>query len=454
MKKLLSGLLALALLLSACGNPAAEVTPTPTPEPTPTQTAEPTPTPESAPVYSGVHTDWSKLEPYEPVKAVYTRRYEGFTDTLIPADDYGPLIPFAGTKLTVGEELAGMYDEGFELYGLVTLTGEVVLDPVLTSVLLLEEYDSTYYVVSQPKVMLLGKTVYDAEGHPEGRYALCARDGSWCTDFLYKYSWEMVPRITFAQGVPLETGDGKLVFLDLNTRKVLRTLNLAAQVGSKNILLSDIYVDENTGWTSVVLYYWGEDGESDSVPLLFDPDGKAHSLPTEARWIYQYGDGLVPVSTRYHRCGYVNAETGEWAIQPKFTEAEAFINGVAPVIDEDGIYFINTKGERLTEYYPLTGSDRLPIYRNGCWYVSENYSKIKVVLDENLNPVESPFQGADVYIFMARGWGYDETQTERTDTGNGDVLEGLTYASGEEWTTLTDKEGNVIFRWPVHSAWD
>ena len=454
MKKLIPGLLALALLLSACGGPAAEETPTPAPEPTPTQTAEPTPTPEPTPVYSGVHTDWSKLEPYQPVQAVYTRRYEGFTDTLIPAEDYGPLIPFVGTKLTVGEELAGMYDEGFDLYGLVTLEGEVVMDPVLTSVLLLEEYDSTYYVVSQPKVMLLGKTVYDGEGHPEGRYALCAIDGSWCTDFLYKYSWEITPCVTFSQGVPLETGDGTLAFLDPDTGNVLRTLDLAAQVGTRNISPFAIHVDDNTGWTSVSLYYWGESGENGSISLLFDPDGKAHALPAESWWAYQYGDGLVPVFTGDHRYGYVDAETGEWAIQPKFTEAETFINGVAPVMDEDGIYFINTKGESLTEYYPLTGSDRLPIYRNGCWYVSENYNKIKVVLDEKLNPVESPFQGADVYIFMARGWGYDETQTERTDTWNGDVRGGLIYVPGEEWTTLTDKSGNVVFRWPIYPADD
>ena len=51
-KKLFPLLLALALLLAACGEPAAEATPTPAPAPTaaPAPTPQPTPTPYDGPV--------------------------------------------------------------------------------------------------------------------------------------------------------------------------------------------------------------------------------------------------------------------------------------------------------------------------------------------------------------------------------------------------------------------
>lgn len=49
LKKVFLTVLAIALLLAACGSPTAEETPTPTPEPTPEATATPTPTPEPTP---------------------------------------------------------------------------------------------------------------------------------------------------------------------------------------------------------------------------------------------------------------------------------------------------------------------------------------------------------------------------------------------------------------------
>lgn len=468
MKKMLPGLLALALLLSACGNPAAEETPTP--EPTPTQTAEPTPEPTpSGPL---VYTDWSKLESYEAKTAVYTRRYEEFTDTLIPSDNYGPLIPFAGAALTETWEGGSM---DYDLYGLVTLEGEVVTDPVFMSVLRLTEYDSEYNPVYRPDVMLLGKVFYDEEGQPEERYALCAGDGSWCTDFLYEYTWEMDMGITFSYGIPLLDREERLVFLDQDTGKELRALDLTAQAGGKDFSLSSFQIDPKTGWVLVSLYRWEEESGGESLFLLFDPDGQAHPLPREIQWAYQYGDGLVLATvekdtglTTDYLYGYVDALTGAWTIEPKFVQAQPFENGIAPVCDETGIYFINTAGERLTESYSGNRYAKWPVCYGEYWYVEVNEDR--AVLDKTLKPVEdSPLLETGDWSFLADGWvGGRNPEEWVLVRGEGEVcrfpralgdLMGLlgdkvlfVEDGGKGVVTLADMEGRVIAQWDNYSS--
>jgi hypothetical protein len=80
----------IALLFPACAvqekppaAPPSVVTPAPSPE-----------------VTYIVRTDYAHLTPYEPVKEVYTRLSEEFMPELIPSDDYGPLLPYAGVITT------------------------------------------------------------------------------------------------------------------------------------------------------------------------------------------------------------------------------------------------------------------------------------------------------------------------------------------------------------------
>lgn len=478
MKKLLSGLLALALLLSACGNPAAEVTPTPTSEPTPTQTAEPTPTPEPTPVYSGVHTDWSKLEPYEPKTAVYTRRYESFTDTLIPAEDYGPLMAFRGAALTSTDLDFGRFDD--YLYGLMTQKGEVVVDPAFFAVLSLAEHDSRFSV-SDPlrfDVLLLGKLFFSEEGEPQERYALCAKDGSWCTEFLYQYNWDMETKqhLVLRCGIPLTDEKGNLVFVDQGTGKELRKLDLAGASGYEDFYISELWIDPQTGWTSLQLSCWGEGRHGKNVPLLFDPQGKARPLPPEVRWAYRYGDGLVPAvaevdegKTSEYRYGYVDAATGEWAIEPVYDEARPFEDGMALVCDETGIYFINTAGERLTDSYSGNQYAQWPTRHGDYWYVEVNEDR--AVLDRELNPVDSPLLETSDWVFRQDGWvcgknreewvlvrGAEETYRFPVSLGEfrGLRKDRVLFVEGNGRglgvVTLTDLEGNVIARWDQYSS--
>jgi len=170
MKKL-SLLLAVLLLLTAC-----------TGAPEPDSTPEPTPTPKPVPQFSnpsGIYADWSKLEKAEAPAEVGTRLSEGPLTTLTPSDDYGLLMPYVGGRVYSADSWGWTETR----YGLVTKDGCVVLDPILSSVWTTNTDDGFVYV--------LNKAPEDAENmeNPIELSAICAADGSWCTDFIYSSAY-------------------------------------------------------------------------------------------------------------------------------------------------------------------------------------------------------------------------------------------------------------------------
>ena len=166
MRRLLLPLAALMLLLTACEMAA---------EPSPAVTDSPAPS--SAPTVR-VQTDWSKLTPREPVEEVYERWYEEYREELLPWEDYGNLIPFAGARMT-GEGTTGYR------YGLMTEDGKVVVDPVYSEVYAMNYSDwSTGQPGTFPGYVLVQPTgELDEYGYPKTEYAYAGRDGSWCTEF-------------------------------------------------------------------------------------------------------------------------------------------------------------------------------------------------------------------------------------------------------------------------------
>lgn len=169
MKKLgrIAPVLALALLLSACGDPEPQQTPEPTPPP------------------SGVAVHWDVLTPRP--ENIAERRYEGYTDRLIPADDYGDLMPY------IGGEAATDWEQSW-FYGLATHDGEIVTDPVYTEVNALGWFDYRQGKTRHEDVLILRSAVpTDEASYPqdewtpkfEDRYGLAAIDGSWYTGQIY-----------------------------------------------------------------------------------------------------------------------------------------------------------------------------------------------------------------------------------------------------------------------------
>lgn len=156
-------LLALALLLSACGAPAEA--------------------PESAQPQQGVAVHWDVLTP--EAENIAERRYEEYTDELIPADDYGPLVPY------IGGEANGEWEQSW-FYGLATRDGEIITDPVYAGVQPLVEMGASTIEEYYGDAMILRSAVPcdtppEEEWLPqyENRYGLAAMDGSWYTGQIY-----------------------------------------------------------------------------------------------------------------------------------------------------------------------------------------------------------------------------------------------------------------------------
>lgn len=339
MKRLLPLSLALVLALSACAPTGAEA---------PGETALPSPSaaPTQAPASSGpsVYTDWSQLGPHEkPEQPVskFTRRYEEFTDTLIPADDYGPLIPFPGAIVTRPAE-DGWGLEDYNLYGLMTLEGEVVVDPVFSSAFAPSYWDERSGQSKELNCLVLQKVVKDKNGEPIDVAALCARDGSWCTGFDYSFDWEMLMGQSEGNVIPMRRrGDSSrslfyrdLAFLDVRTGEEVKTVDLGKVL--------ERWPD--AAWSLIYNLRYGERYaifSDDTAHYLFDSEtGEVQVLEEllnllsgelESPYGAPFYEGLCAVKTA-SGWGYIDGE-GHWVTDPIYEEAWPFENGRALVRD-------------------------------------------------------------------------------------------------------------------------
>jgi hypothetical protein len=230
-KRVLPGALALCLLLTACASRTEE------PETEPTEKAED----------RGllVHTDWSHLGQREELPSpVGSRWYEDYTDQLIPRDDYGTLIPYAGLRL-MDNWPAG---DGC-MYGLMTQAGQVVTDPVYSTV--------TCPGYGSRRFPLLILRTSAPDGEEGGICAVAAADGSWCTPFVYR-GWD-----ANSQGLLLFQEDSVTV---MTPEEELRRTWTAAEMGISQAefdsVLSEVVVGDG----------WGGQRRGDYMALGWDPE--------------------------------------------------------------------------------------------------------------------------------------------------------------------------------------
>lgn len=264
MKRLAAGLAGILMLTACAAGPEATPIPTQPDTPEPVQTAPPSPTPE--PQGRLVRTDWSKLEPREKAGAVGKRWYAAYTDRLVPLDYGGDLIPYAGLRLLDDWPST---EGGGCLYGLMTLGGTVVVDPVYSRVIRLSwdrwwERDPAH--VLPMLALCVGEQVTDGDGYwAEDRYAFAAADGAWATEAKY-WNYAVSAEGVFAsgeEGCELLSADGAVV----------------------------------RGWT------WAELGFSKDDPAPFS----ASEISLTIEWL----DGLVLLEENEEQARVLDTATGE-----------------------------------------------------------------------------------------------------------------------------------------------
>ncbi|MDO4750102.1 MAG: WG repeat-containing protein [Eubacteriales bacterium] len=333
-KSLISALLCgvLCLSLSACGT---------TPPPTPSHSPSDAPVAVTPPVLSepsGVFTDWSKLTAYTPAEAVGTRLSDGPLDTLTTGD-YGLLLPYQGESLLVADGW-----EAGQRVGLVTVDGCVVLDPICDRI-----YQASYYDYNaSPSVIYPGIYILSrAEDNPNytdewdikiSRYAVCALDGSWCTDFIYESVYSAPDGVVCVE----DHEKNHAVYLDKNGNVLAdtRSWEVLPRLEPHNTYNFTSFHD---GFALVRLLRGGI--------VFISMDGRIleteHGEPFDSAHGFHEGHAAVEVDGLW---GFID-ESGNWTIEPRFAEEpDVFLNGQAVVRKfSGGSYIINTEGETLWE---------------------------------------------------------------------------------------------------------
>ena len=327
MKHAISLGLALALFLTGCKAPAPA----------------PSGPPEAAESLSPVYADWSRLTPYEtPERAeVYPRR-DGPRDVLVPAPDYGPLVPFPGAVMT-SSWYAGEWVTSY-LYGLMTLEGEAVVDPVYSSVTLLTRGNGGDTPDPLPAMVL---TRYTGEKDPETgeavfRSALAARDGSWVTEEVYTFD----PDLQYG-GMDVEPGqlfalrgENVLVLLDPETGAELFSAPLPGALSRDSRYDALWSAQAGDGRVTVSCY---DASAQTSQAFCWTLDGQAVPLPQDVTQVGRFSQGLAPARNSGGQWGYLDA-SGAWAIPPQYSYARPFENGSA-LVRGGGFSLISPAGD-------------------------------------------------------------------------------------------------------------
>ena len=380
-------LAAALLMLSACG------------QQTKTEPQSPPPVDNG-----GVHLNWDALTPYEAPKNQYTRRYADYTDHLIAADDYGTLIPFPGKRIYT----QWMGDTW--LYGLVTAQGEVVVDPVYCDALILQQYDSELGRTVSTPYLLLQKLNYDPDTEKElWDVAVAALDGSWVREGytrFYGSSGELLV---------LGTADGHMEVV--NSDGTVRWNKSYVELELPDYITEYGEVLDISGGT---VCYWDDYDSPDRTIYYLDIATGTVTKRIGGAIAWSFSDGLAAAWQEINGAmlyGYVD-RTGEWVIEPQYTEADAFHNGMTIVkLQDQSQALIGETGNILLhcasgELFSIQSSDGTTLYlqvedigmRSLGEFNSASQYRVIAAYDADLQPQAVPAAGETILRHYNAYW--------------------------------------------------
>lgn len=305
-----------------------------------------------------VRADWSRLEEKDGLlPAVGSRWYDGYVDCLIPGEDYGFLVPYAGVRMA--EDWPA---QSGCMYGLMTTGGVAVTAPVFSQITAPVYYDGAAGgFETHPLLVLMRHDPADETGSAK-QYAIAAQDGSWCTEFQYDGV------VSSASGLLLLEAD---------------RLSIMSPTGE----LLETYSPEDLGltreeWQSASGGVdWGESPlswEGDDILLNWADDTcesvKIFQQSTRRTVTVSYGDWLTSQS--------LSGQGSPWDSRYDYDTRETVItyNGSTcriphalesgdTVSVEGGLVFIN--GDRSCDVYDLDGKEILSVDNGRIEYVRD-----------------------------------------------------------------------------------
>ncbi len=250
------------------------------------------------------------------------RRYNtDFTDTFVPSEDYGTLVPFVGDIYDYTS-----VDESSEeqitapIYGLCTLSGAIVVDPVYNGII---THD------------LKGGTLYELiTGAVDPSFAekrlLIPSDGSWMMELTAK---ESVSKVSGAECFIVE----RQKTVRRNKKKVTLTYYDFYSYDSKSLFTFDKKLSEAENTTFVL----GDFCDSLAAVNV--------AVTTETTEKGQDGKDVIVKSVENY--GYFINTEGEQAFKnQEYSKVEDFCDGLAVVCDKEGLYgILKADGEFLFE---------------------------------------------------------------------------------------------------------
>ena len=402
MRRLLIPLLLLALLLTACAvkpalpqqpessapeqNDAAEDGAQETPEQPEEQEDPATPdTPEEPEEVPPVYADWSQLQGAGTQQAQYRLWQDPLPAELIPGEDYGTLIPYAGQELFVDPGFGGWSSYR---YGLSTLDGCLVTDAVYTDI-----YQPNYYTGLDTRtlpVYILTSNAGTVDADDANKSAVCALDGSWCTELCYTEIF-----LIDADRLLLVDETAHTWFCDLDG-KVTRTPlepSMTELYGEYWMWMSSLVSDK----------FCAAAADGSGQQLVNFSTGEIIPLPEVSFTLPWYsGDDCCVAATADNRYGYLKAD-GSWLIAPQVYYAGEFHGDYATVQrSQDGVWeWIDRSGSTIKT--AALRVNTLSVGGEVLYLELDADGRIAGVWDAQLQPLDVPAVGqlaADAWTYL------------------------------------------------------
>jgi hypothetical protein len=264
----------------------------------------------------GIGTEeWALFSPGE----IGGRRKPYPSYELEASDDYGFLYPFAvpygaTIKHDWDESLGAIETQPVNLFGLVDATGRIVIDPIYTSIQMLQfyDFDTSEYMPTNTYLM------YEMNTERAGQLnntVMAACDGSWVISKEYAYG---------SAGA-----DGIIVYKynEQNNGEYRESQGLISYEGEVLIPCGAVDIIRQTGEGLAAVANRREDGTEEY--FYTDLTGKTVIPPGNYTTTNEFSEGLAAVfDSSASLYGYIGVD-GEYVIKPRFSGCRNFKNGYA-----------------------------------------------------------------------------------------------------------------------------